>query len=61
MNKGFPWETRLKSDLWYMDYLDRPELFISVIKRFALNDGEEPSDYAKAGVNPLERLDLLKK
>ena len=61
MNKGFPWETRLKSDLWYMDYLDRPELFISVIKRFALSDGEEPSDYAKAGVNPLERLDFLKK
>lgn len=61
MNKGFPWETRLKSDLWYIDYLDKPELFISFIKRFELKEGEEPSDYAKAGVNPLVKLDLLKK
>lgn len=61
MNKGFPWEARLRSDLWYMDYLDKPALFMNVVKRFQLNDGEEPSDYAKAGVNPLLKLDLLKK
>lgn len=61
LNKGFAWESRLKSDLWYMDYFDRPELFISVISKFELKEGEVPSDYAKAGVNPLVKLDLLKK
>lgn len=61
LNKGFPWESWLKSDLWYIDYLDKPGLFISVVRKFELKEGEEPSDYAKAGVNPLVKLDLLKK
>ncbi|MBE3588532.1 MAG: hypothetical protein IMW93_08265 [Thermoanaerobacteraceae bacterium] len=60
MNKGFPWETRLKSDLWHLDYLDKPELFIHVIKKFELKSGEVPDDYAQPGVNPLARLSLLK-
>lgn len=59
MNKGFPWESRLKSDLWYLDYLDKPELFINVIKKFELKPGEVPDDYAQPGANPLARLDLL--
>jgi len=60
MNKGFPWESRLKSDLWYLDYLDRPEIFIQTIKRFGLKEGEEPADYAQPGVNPLIKLGLTK-
>ncbi|MCL6559737.1 MAG: hypothetical protein K6U74_13270, partial [Firmicutes bacterium] len=59
MNNGFPWEIRLKSDLWYMDYLEQPETFVSVIKRFELQEGEQPSDYAQPGVNPLVRLELV--
>lgn len=60
MNKGFSWETRLKSDIWYMNYFDKPETFISVIKKFELQAGEEPLDYAQPGVNPLVKLGLTK-
>ena len=60
MNKGFPWESRLRSDLWYLDYLDKPEIFIQAIKKFELKEGEKPADYAQPGVNPLVELGLVK-
>ncbi len=50
---------KLYSDLWYLDYLDQPELFVSVIKEFELAEGEDPKDWARPGVNPLEKLDLI--
>lgn len=60
MNKGFPWESRLKLDLWFSRYLDQPDLFVSVIKQFTLAVGEEPADYARPGVNPLLKLELVR-
>ena len=50
---------KLYSDLWYLNYFDQPELFVSVIKEFELAEGEDPKDWARPGVNPLEKLDLI--
>ena len=50
---------KLYSDLWYLNYLNQPELFVSVIKEFKLAQGEDPKDWARPGVNPLEKLDLI--
>ncbi|QSZ27078.1 hypothetical protein ACETAC_09445 [Aceticella autotrophica] len=60
MNKGFPWESRLKLDIWLLNYLEKPQFFINVIKSFELKPGEVPTDYAQPGVNPLVKLDLIK-
>lgn len=61
------WESRLRMDLWFMDYLETPERFVSIIpvngkEIFSLADigGTPPSDLARPGMNPLERLNLLK-
>ncbi|MCK5507868.1 MAG: hypothetical protein KAI50_05040 [Desulfobacterales bacterium] len=50
---------KLYSALWYLDYLDQSELFVSVIKEFELAQGEDPKDWARPGVNPLEKLDMI--
>ncbi|NLI82593.1 MAG: hypothetical protein GX443_13035 [Deltaproteobacteria bacterium] len=59
--QGYAWESRLAMDLWLLDYLDQPELFINVIKTFELQQGA-PSDWARVGVDPLDaaHLDLWK-
>lgn len=54
------WEKKLKTVLWELDNLDKPELFVAVLKRVELNDGESPQDYVQPGVNPLAKLGLLK-
>lgn len=59
-NKGYPWETRLRQDLWYGSYLNQPDMFVNVIKQFTLTAGEEPADYARPGVNPLVKLGLVR-
>lgn len=60
------WESRLRMDLWFMDYLDTPERFVGVIpvngkEIFSLADigNSPPSDLARPGMNPLDRLNLL--
>ncbi|MGQ9557486.1 MAG: FmdE family protein [Desulfurispora sp.] len=58
--KGYPWETRLKADLLYLPYVNKPELFVQVLKKFELAPNEEPQDYVQPGVNPLTKLGLLK-
>jgi formylmethanofuran dehydrogenase subunit E-like metal-binding protein len=50
---------KLYSALWYLDYLDQPELFVSIIKEFELAEGEDPKAWARPGVSPLEKLDLI--
>lgn len=56
----FDWEKKLKTILWGIDYLDKPELFVTVLKHFELKDGEKPQDYVQPGVNPLIQLGLAK-
>lgn len=58
-NYGSSVLNKLCSALWYLDYLDQPELFVSVIKEFELAQGEDPKDWARPGVNPLEKLALI--
>ena len=54
------WEKKLKTVLWELDNLDKPELFVTVLKRFELKEGEKPDDYAQPGVNALVKLGLMK-
>jgi formylmethanofuran dehydrogenase subunit E-like metal-binding protein len=51
---GPGWDSRLAMDLWFLDYLDQPELFIQTIKEFTLPAGKAPSDWARPGVNPVQ-------
>lgn len=52
------WVEKIKLDLWCIDNLAYP--LVSEIKTFTLEKGEQPSDWARPGFNPLERLELLK-
>lgn len=51
--------TKLCSDLWYLERLDQPESFVKVIKTFELPDGVAPKDWARPGVDPMEKLGLI--
>ncbi|WP_419655692.1 hypothetical protein Dvar_47890 [Desulfosarcina variabilis str. Montpellier] len=53
--------TKLCSDLWYLDRLDQPEEFITVLKEIELPEGAEPKDYARPGVDPILLLNELVK
>lgn len=44
---------RLCADLWYLDQMDYPEEFVTVIKEFTLPDNIQPKDLARPGVDPL--------
>ncbi len=59
-SKGFPWESKLKMDLFLLDYYDKPEVFVDIIKNFTLVPGEKPESYAALGTNVLEKLGLVK-
>ncbi|GBC63334.1 hypothetical protein DENIS_4328 [Desulfonema ishimotonii] len=60
------WVSRIKMDLWYLDYTDEPQRFVQPIpikgkNIFSLEDLagiSQPSDLARPGVNPLEILGL---
>ena len=46
--------------LWYLERLDQPELFVSIIKSFELPEGVTSKDWARPGVDPMKKLDLCK-
>lgn len=50
---------KLCSDLWYLERLDQPDTFVTVIKEFQLPEGIEPKEYARPGVDPMEMLELV--
>jgi len=58
--KMFGWEKKFRTVSWELDNLDKPELFVKVLKRFELKDGEQPQDYVQPGVNVLIKLGLAK-
>ncbi len=58
-NQGFPWESKVKMDLFLLDYYDKPEVFVSTIKKFDLKAGDKPDTLASPGVNVLNKLGLL--
>lgn len=49
---------KLCADLWYLERMDQPETFISVVKEFQLPQGVEPKAYARPGVDPMEMVGL---
>ena len=55
------WWTRLKMDIWIMDYLDKPEELISTIKTFSVTTPAEINKLTSAGVNPLVEIGIMPK
>ena len=53
------WYARLKVDLDLLDYLDKPEEFISVVKEFQVNSSSELNALSTAGVNPYVEIGLM--
>lgn len=51
---------KLCMDLWYLARLDRPGDFVQVIKTFQLPEGVTPRDWARPGVDPLEKLGFIR-
>ncbi len=52
------WLARLKLDLFMMNYLDKPETFVSKVKEFEI-DSKTLNKLNTAGVNPLVELRLI--
>jgi formylmethanofuran dehydrogenase subunit E-like metal-binding protein len=50
---------KLCTDLWYLDRMDHPEQFITVLRQFTLPQGADPKEYARPGVDPVLLLDNL--
>jgi len=53
------WWTRLRMDLWMMDYLDNPEMLISTIKEVTIENSDELMKLRCAGTNPLAELGIM--
>jgi formylmethanofuran dehydrogenase subunit E-like metal-binding protein len=47
---------KLAMDLWFMNFLDRPEVFVSLLKTVRLPEGSSPKDLLRPGVDPVARL-----
>ena len=52
---------KLCDDLWYLEHMENPEKFVTVIHEFELPEGISPGDWAKPGIDPLQMLGLAKK
>lgn len=46
--------------LWYIERMERPEEFITLIKSFDLPEGVSPKDWAAPGVDYMEKIGLVK-
>lgn len=57
-NTYYWWLARLKLDLFMMNYLDKPETFVSKVKEFEI-DSKTLNKLNTAGVNPLVELRLI--
>ncbi len=58
-NGMYWWESRLLMNLGFLQYLETPEIFISELKQFFLEQGTEPKDFARPGVDVLEEFGLV--
>ncbi len=50
---------KLCLDLWYMEHMNEPETFVKEIKLFDLPEGLTPKDWARPGVDPMQKLGLV--
>jgi len=53
---GFPVLDKLASDLWFLEKLDSPEAFVSVVKEVELEQGVSPKTLLRPGSNPVTML-----
>jgi len=51
---------KLCGDLWFLKQMDTTEKFVKVIKEFELPEGVSPKDWARPGVDPMSKLQLLR-
>ena len=49
---------KLCIDLWCLDHMDKPEAFVKEVKRFSMEKGASPMDWARPGTDPLTKLGL---
>jgi formylmethanofuran dehydrogenase subunit E-like metal-binding protein len=47
---------KMHDALWYLDHLDTPENFVKVIKSFDLPKDTRPEEWARPGVDPLDKI-----
>ena len=47
---------KLGMDLWFLEYLDRPETFVSVLKTVEFKAGQSPKMLLRPGVDPVDLL-----
>ena len=47
---------KVRDALWYLDYLDKPEDFVKVVKSFELPEDVTPEEWARPGVDPMEKI-----
>lgn len=50
---------KTKTALSMMDYVDRPEIMVSTIKKFKINNAKELEELQSAGVDPLVSIGVL--
>ncbi len=55
----FPVLDKLASDLWFLDKLDSPEAFVSVVKEVELEQGVSPKSFLRPGSDPVKMLGEL--
>ncbi len=53
---GFSLLDKMCKDLYFLDQLDHPEHFVTVLDEFTLEEGLTPKDYARPGVDPMKAL-----
>jgi len=55
------WWVRLRGDLYLADYMEKPEEFVTIMKRFDVNNQTYIEKLESAGVNPLVEIGLMPK
>ncbi len=53
---GFYVLDKLYADLWFLDYLNRPEKFVDNLGTIALKKGESPKDFLRPDMDVLKKL-----
>lgn len=47
---------KLAMDLWFLDYLDKPEEFVSIVTKFELKKGQNPRVFLRPELNSIKML-----
>lgn len=53
---GYPVLDKLYADLWFLDRLDTPEEFVSVVKKVEMKEGADPKNLLRPGADPFKML-----